>query len=282
MIHSSRVAISGGTLAETFGTAVDIDLPSNAKKIIAIVNSGADPTTTTAEGAAQILRVNSDSLSLVNQQFPVSPYLSSGPSTNNDGSGSVATIIPVAWGSDQKPVKGATISIDIAPTAAVTVAFLHETALLWEDFETPTPQDWNLKFPNIVPVVGGQLDAAQQLTTTRTALAALTIPSWIREIVGFKAGMVKEGAITASEEILGFIEMTSSIPSISPLDIPVLNATGGSLGTPAGGHGIYFDDIPWLPIYIKGTGKQETITPFINMRTAVTTGNNVFVAVAYR
>lgn len=277
MIHSTRQAISSGTTAESFGTSVNFDLDNNARKVVAILDIGVDPIYTTAEGAAGILRCNSSSLGLTNEEFLTGPYTSSGPGTNSSGQAQTINIIPIDW----PVVGGETIAIDIAPTAAITTARLHETALLWNDDKEELPDDWMSKFPGIVQVGGGQVDAAQQLTVTRTALAALTIPSWVEEIVGMKAGMLKEGAITAGEEITGFFEFISSIPGLAPLNIPTGLGSGATLGTPVG-TGLYFDKIPWVPIYIKGTGKQETITPFVTLRTAVTTGNNVFVQVAYR
>lgn len=275
MIHAQRSAISAGTTAEAYGTVVNTDLQKNAKRVLAILALGVDPTYTTAEGAAGLLRVNARSIGISNEVFPVGPFTNSGPATNSGSTHTIIDVVDLDW----HVTGGERIAIDIAPSVTITTARLYEVAVLWSDEKSP-PGDWLDKFPLKVRSMGCQVDAAQQLTTTRTALAALTIPAWAREIIAYKAWLLKEGAITAAEEGLGYFEVTSSIPNVAPLELPSCNAYGATLGTPVD----HFNPItiPWVPIHIPGTGGEETITPFVILRTAITTGNNAGFAVAYR
>ena len=275
--HARRQALTGGTTAETYGTAVTETLDANARRALALLVFGAAPTDTAEEGSHGILRINASSLGLSNQKFMVGPYETSGPATNSSGQGNIMTVIPLDW-----KLKGnERISYDIAPSATVTAGKLYELALLWRDDVSP-PADWLFKFPNTVAVVGGDQDSASQTTTTRTAMAALTIPAWAREVVGYKATVQKTGAITTAEEGLGYFELQSTIPGITPLELPTVYGTGAALGTPAGGSGQYISDVPYVPIHIPTTGKEETITPFIILRTAVTTANTVSFSLIYR
>ena len=63
------------------------------------------------------------------------------------------------------------------------------------------PADWMSKFPDVMGANGSVATSARQLTVARTALPALTIPKWAKTVVGFRVVDLKEGAITASEEL---------------------------------------------------------------------------------
>ena len=275
-VYSSRVGpISSGTVALTFGAVVTLPLSTAAKQIIALIVSGVDATYTTAIGAAGILRVSSESLKIVDVDIPTGPYTSSGPGTNGSGQAMIQDIIPVDW-----PCEGGErINFSVAPSAANTVARLYEVMVMFAD-SFGAPADWVKAFPDVVPFKGSKTIAAQQLTVTSTDLTALIVPAWAKEIVAVKCVDLKEGAITAGEECLGYFNMKTTIPGADPQYYPT-NGLGATLGTPVG-TGMYHDWIPWIPVYLPMRGKDETITPNINMRTAVTTGNNVLFSVAYR
>ena len=127
---------------------------------------------------------------------------------------------------------------------------------------------------------GSRTVDASQTTTTETALTAITVPSWAKEVVGCRALVHKTGAITAGQEVLGFFRLTSTIAGIGSQEYPT-NALGATLGTPVG-TGQSHDWIPWLPMHIKTPGTNQTITPSINLRTAVTTANRVVFQLAWR
>lgn len=276
MLHCSRVAVAGGTSAGSYGTKVNLNLENYARQVVAIAVIGVDATVTAAEGSCQMMRLNSKDLGYADQVFPIGPYQTSSPATHNAGFPAEIDIIPLDW-----PLGGKeTITIDIAPQGASTAAKLYEVAALWSD-DQGQPNDWRNRFPDVVPFKGGDMVGAQQLTTTRTALTAIDIPPWANEIIAVKALITKTGAITAAEEGLAYIDITTTLKGTAPQDYPVSIAQGATLGTPtAVGQG--FARAPWIPTHIPLTGKKETITPYINLRTAITTDNRVAFAVAWR
>lgn len=258
------------------GTAVTLTLNSKARKIHAIINVGSDPTYTTAEGGASVIRLNSTSIQgLANRDFLSGPVTTSGPATNSSGQGMIQDIIPL----DLDVSGNEDIDVSAYPTTTLTTARLHEVGILYSDGSVPS--DWLMKFPNPLPMKGADEVNASQLTTTETGLTAITVPSWAKALVAVRPIVHKTGAITAAEEVQGFFRLTSTIADFGVQEFPT-NALGATLGTPVG-TGMYHDRIPpWIPIYIPTTGKNESVTPAINLRTAVTTANRVTFGLAWR
>lgn len=277
MVHSDRVgALAAGTTGGAYGTPVNLTLDTEAEHIFALIVSGVDPIYTTAEGAHGQLRVNSKSLGINQELFPVGPYTTSGPGTNGSGQAMIQEVIKVDW-----PCNGGeTLSFDVAPTNTITTARLYEVMVMYINKGARPPSDWIDKFPDCVAFKGSQVVNAQQLTTTRTALANIVIPAWAKEIVAIKSIILKTGAITAGEECLGYFEIQGTIRGIANQHYPT-NGLGATLGTPVG-TGMYHDSLPWIPVWIPMKGKDETLTPWINLRTAITTDNQVHFAIAYR
>jgi hypothetical protein len=229
---------------------------------------------TTAEGSLGYLRLNCADIGIVNQVWATSPYTTSGPATNSSGQCTVQDIIPL----DYTVAGKNTLSFDVAPGTTVTTGRVSTVGVQYAD--SMPPQDWCDSYPYPVGMKGAGVTSAQVLTTTRTTLGAITIPAWVNEIVACRAAFLKTGAITAGQAVSGFVDFESTIPAIAPQKIPT-NALGATLGTPVG-TGLYHEGIPWIPMYIKGTGQSETITPYANLRAAVSTGNSCFVSVAWR
>lgn len=276
MLHCTRIAVAGGTSDKTYGSKVDLDMESYSRQAVALLCIGADATNTAAEGSSQFIRVNCKSLGIVDSVIPVGPYQSSGPATNSSGYPSELQIIPVDW-----PLKGKEkFKIDIAPRGDSTVAKLYEVAMLWADSQGP-PDDWKLKFPNVLPMTGSDAVGAKQISTTRTALDTIEIPDWAKEIIAVQALAYKTGAITAAEEGLGYVDFKLTIKGVAPQEYPVSWAHGATLGTPVG-VGQAALNPPWIPTHIPLSGKTETLSPFINLRTAVTTDFDVAFAVKWR
>ena len=274
-VYCDVVNVSTGTAVNTFGASATVTLNSKAKRVIGIVSSGADATFTAEEGAASVLRIASDDLGFGNQDFPIPPYTTSGPATNGSGQGAKQNILPLDW-----EAKGnERVVVDVGLTGTITVARLHAVGVIYTD-EMPLPNDWKMRFPGIVNVKGGASVNASQLTTTETALTAITVPGWAKEIIAAKAAVLKTGAITAAEEVLAVFRLNSTIPDLGIQEFPS-NGIGATLGTPVG-TGISFDDIPWIPMYVPMRGKNETVTPQVNLRTAVTTANRVVFGLAWR
>jgi hypothetical protein len=276
-IFADGVSLASGTTVDTFGTSANVILNSRAKKILAVIAIAVDQTFTAAEGSAIRLRMNSSGVKdfAGPADWMVGSLETSGPATNSSGQGALQEITP--W--DITTVGGETLTFDAAPTSTITTARLLEVTILYSDGNVPQDIIDNLPSPP-VRIKGAFTVDASQLTTVPTALASITVPGWAKEIVGCKAVMHKTGAITAGEEVLGFMNLTGTIADMGVQRYPT-NGIGATLGTPVG-TGQYEARIPWLPMHIPTPGKDITITPNVNLRTAVTTANRVAFTLAWR
>lgn len=275
MLYSDEVTLTSGTTADTFGTAGTITLGNQARRVLGIVNSGCLTTYITAEGSASVLQMVCKSLGIASTQFSVGPYLTSGPAANAEGAPDIQEVIPL----DIPCAGGEIFSFQTAPTSTMSNANSNMVQLLYSDNDFP-PADWLMRFPSIVPIKDGYESDAQQLTTTRTALTAITVPSWAREIVGIKVTVIKTGAITAAQYDQVVVELTGTIPNMTP-NKWISNSNGATLGTPVG-IGTPFPRVEYIPMWIPLSGRTETITPYVNLVSAVSTGNKVQVGLVWR
>jgi hypothetical protein len=266
--------ITSGTTAATFGTGQNLTLNAKARRVIALVNSGCDTVYTTAEGSNIILRIDSSSLGLSDQRMSVGPYITSGPATNSSGQSMAPEIFPLDWECFGNEV----ITLSTALTATNTTGKSNLIGLEYVD--TLPPADWIRAFPDQVAAKGGYVASGSQLTTTRTALTAINIPTWVSELTSMKAVSLKTAAITAGQYEQLYMEVTSSIPDITPMKI-MSNSDGSTLGTPVG-TGLYHEQLKYTPIYIRNVGGAQTITPYVNLTAAVSTGNAVSFGVNWR
>ena len=274
--YIDEATLTGGVTKDTFGTASTFYLNSKARRVIALLTSGCDTTITTAEGGSTQLQVNSSSLGLADQRFQVGPY--------NEGSATATNIANQVSGQETIPVDwpcggGEAIAVAAAPTCTKTVGVSLMTGIMYCDVLPPT--DWRSQFPLPVPVKGGFVVDASQATTTRTALTAVSIPTWAQEFVGVKATVLHSASLTAGQSNQVVFEVTSTLPDITPMKIPS-NSSGPTLGTvtmfPGGGH----DQVPIIPVYYKLPGGTQTITPYVNLVAAVTASDSVNFAAYWR
>lgn len=272
-VYRTRVgAISAGTTAGTYGTSVSVSLPSEAKYLLGLDIVGVDPTYTTAEGAAAVVRLKSNSFQ-GDFQLLTGPYTTSGPATNSSGqtmeTDSIALIVDGLGGGDS-------VSVAVTPTATITTARLYEAVLISSD-QAP-PQEWYAYCNDGAgPFRWASCAMSAQTTTARTGLTTtgdlevpIKVPNWVRAIRGVRAIFLKNGAITAGEELLAYYDlMNTSLQKIGDQTF-LSNGLGATLGTPVG-TGMAHDYVPWQRCVIPIGGKNQTITPSINVRTAVTT-----------
>jgi len=269
--------VTSGTSANTFGTAVSSRVPSWARALLAITIVSVDQTTTAAQGKNGILRLNLSDLGISNQEFSVGPYVTSSPATNNSGQSNVVKIIPM----DIQCGGNENLEIDIAPTGSSTVGTLSEIGLLYANKPEFLPPAFMNKIGlGLLPLRGGKVESAQQLTTQRTALTGIDAPSWAKAIVGCQGLLLKNGAITAGQECLGYFQMSNTL-GITPFSFPTSFASGGTLGTPTG-TGQYANEVPYLPCFIPLPSAVQTFTPQVLLTTAVSTGNRAVASLVWR
>lgn len=269
--------LTAGVTASTYGTAVNENLPSWARAILGLAVIHVLPTVTTAEGKAVKIRINCKSIGINNAEFETGNVQTSAPATNESGFASVIDFIPLDW----RCSGGEQITLDAAPLGASTAGDLVEAAWLVTNNPDKLPKKFldAVSMGRCMPFKSGSVVDAQQTTTTRTALTAIKTDSWAEAVVGVRLDVIKTGAITAGEEGIGVLEIDN--PFVPDFTIPACFASSATLGTPVG-TGLHANKVPYLPCYIPLSGKEETFTPYIILRTAVTTDNRVSAALAWR
>ena len=268
--YVQELLLTGGTAAATFGTSVTVNLNSKANNLIGFIYSACDTVYTTAQGTAgDQLQFNSPSLGISNQTWSVGPWNSSGPATNSSGQCMVQDIIPVE--AFVNPKGNEALTFALAANAAITTG--HSAVLGVQYSQDLPPPYWMQAYPSISFARGALVAEAQQLTTTATNLAALSIPSWWSEVIACRSVDMKTLAITAAQYEQAYFNVFSTIPDVAPMQIPT-NSMGSSLGTPVG-TGMFDDVMPQIPLYFETPGGTQTVTPQVNLIGAVSTGNNV-------
>lgn len=269
--------LTAGVTASTYGTAVSDTLPTWAKAVLGVAVIHVLPTVTAAEGKSLKVRFNAKSIGINNAEFETGNVTTSAPATNESGYANIVDFIPLDW----KCSGGESVSVDAAPLGASTAGDLVELSWLVTNDPSGLPKKFYEALVNgkCMPFRSGSVVDAQQLTTVRTALTAIKIDSWAEAVVGVRLDVVKTGAITAAEEGIGVLDIDN--PFVTDFTIPACFASSATLGTPVG-TGIYGNRVPYLPCYIPLSGKEETFTPYIILRTAITTDNRVSAALAWR
>tara|TARA_Y100000310_G_scaffold343638_1_gene452225 strand:- start:1520 stop:2377 length:858 start_codon:yes stop_codon:yes gene_type:complete len=272
--HST--GLTSGVVTNTYGTAVNQVLPDWAKGILGMAVVGVLPTVTAAEGHASKVRINIKSRGISNEEFIAGCVTTSAPATNEAGYPAVVEFIPL----DIAINGGETITLDVAPLGSSTAGMLFEVCYLLSNAPAGLPKSFTdaLLSGSHLALRGGAAVTATQLTVVRTALTNIDVEA-SKVIVAASLSVIKDGAITTAEEGLGTIEFDTSV--VPEFVIPACFATSAALGTPVG-SGMSAVKIPKLPCYIPTPNKQITITPFITLRTAVSTANIVAASLNWR
>lgn len=286
-IYSDVVASASiGATANTFDALGTITLRSDAKRLFGFWVEAALATSTAAEAVHGMMRVNSGDLGIGAQVYPIPPYGGGAPATNIDFRQHLAEFCPMnvpVNGKDKLDIEISTQLPDGTGALSVVVAAIYE-AYTEEKFalKGELQREILAKWPEMSPVGRGCQTAAAAAVTTvaETAMTALKIPGWVRELVGCKQYMVPD-LMTAGEEIVGYVTYKSTMPNFDPQKWPFGVAFSAPLGTPVGKGAV----APWIPamgMYFPTTGKSEEVQGFVNMNVAITTGNPVSGAIYFR
>lgn len=286
-IYSDVVAAAAvGATADTFDAVGTINLRSDAKRLFGFWVEAALATSTAAEAVHGQVRINSGDLGIGTQVYPAPPYGGGAPATNIDFRQHIVEFLPMnvpVNGRDKIDVEFSTQLPDGTGACSVVVGAVYE-AYTEEKFalKGDLQREILARFPEMSPIGRGcKTEATAAVTTVaETAITALEIPGWAREIVGFKQYMVPD-LMTAGEEIVGYVVYRSSMPNFEPQKWPFGVAFSAPLGTPVGKGAV----APWIPAmaaYFPTTGKTETITGYSVLNVAITTGNPVSAAAFFR
>lgn len=212
------------------------------------------------------------------QLYGVGPYQGGAPGTNIGFVTHVSEWIPFvheAKGSEKVTLKYSTHTPD--PTKACVVA-----ASVVFEANGRAPDDAMKMWPHMAEIGGGGDTEAKSpvLTVAETAITDLEIPSWAKEIIGFKQ-MIVPDLMTEKEPVVGFVRYRSSVKDWEPQEWLFAAAFGAALGTPVG-RGAEAQIAPKMAAHMPLSGRNETITPNVVLVAAITTGHGVQSTVYYR
>ena len=280
-VYSAAVSSTGaGGTADTFDNVGTVTLRDEATKVLGAWIVAAPVTSTAAEAVHGQVRITMSG-AFGQETFPAPPYMGGPPASNVGFRAVVPEFIPFVHDVDG----GEDVVIDYSthvqdPTGAnAVVACVVYVAGKADPGQGPAEIMAN--WPHMAPISGGGDSEArgQTLTVAESAITDLVIPNGASEIVGFKQAIVPD-LMTAGEEIIGFVRYRSTIGDFTPQEWP-LNAWGAPLGTPVG-NGAYVSSVPPLAGFVKTPGSRATISPFVVLVAAVTTGHSVSASVFYR
>ena len=206
---SDTVQMRAGATPQTFDGAQTLRLNERAKKIVSLEMSQSQSVRTTDEGSAVVVRLSSSNWN-GNRYFLIGNSLVGGPATNCSVGGAVKDII--ALDIDVQP--NTTVLVDITEALGATQTGTHDVVIEFTYADGAIPADVKAAIEGRAgcpSVKGGTYNyiAGQTLTAetplTANAGALVNIPSEANEIVGIGTAAELDGAVTADEEIAGFI-----------------------------------------------------------------------------
>jgi len=255
----------------TYDGGGSVTLSDKARRILAVIMSTSMSTQTADEGGQPILKLSSDSIA----SLATTAYIlygipdMSGPATNASCFILPYEIIPL-----NLPCAGNNkLSIDATSTGATQTGTYDQThGVMYCD--VMPPPDWQAKFPNCVPAVSGVANWQAIATTTETKLATHEsssdnrIPSQAREIIAIKPNISKDGAVTAAQEMIGYVRLEGSGFGFGTSKWPTNGIVGG-LGTEVDLNGPHL--CPYIPCHMGPLPAADIIvTMYINLYGAVT------------
>lgn len=280
-VHADTITSTGaGGVADTFDNVGTVELRSDATKVLGIWVNAVPVTATAAEAIHGQLRVTSSDLGVGAQIYNAPPRMGGAPATNIDFRTSLPEFIPFVYsevqGKENIVIDYSTHLQDPTAANAVTATVVYETR------GEGLPEELKMHWPYMAPITsGGDAEATGQVTALGpTAMTNLNIPAWAQAIIGFGQTIVPD-LMTTAEEVIGFVQYTSTIPDFEPQEWPLLMAYGAPLATPVGKGAEAQIPFGYLGGYFPATGKNETITPSIALVAAVTTGHSVATGVQF-
>jgi hypothetical protein len=270
----SQVAphFDGGATPNTFdGSATAIvTLHAKAKRARYVSLSHSLSAYTTNESTQMVARLNQDNRF---RYYPAQWGASSGPATNNALKGMPVTLIPVDF--DLKP--GGTLKWDVTSTGGTqTGTFGCALGIAYEANGAASP-DVMARFPNLVPVKDGLWEYDAVAAATRQVLdgaggaglaGKIDVPDKIRELVALFVSVTVDGAVTAAENVNGYVDLESNL-DIGYQQYPLPSVMPGA-GTEV--EGSVFTPGVFYPMSIPiPTGTAIWFKIYANLQTAVTT-----------
>ncbi len=271
MLYSDRVQLTANAADDTDGTAVDLTLNGQAKRILYVWGAIADVTRTPAEGRQSSIFLTGD-IGVGGSPRPLVPI---GTQRGSSLGGTVdeadanVSFYPVDWETSPNAV----ISMGLRGIGG-TAAQIAEAGLIYSDGEGHPPAGpWNGMGLRAAPK---WIISTDQTTITNsvveTALGAITVPGNAVQCVGLGVGGALDGILVTAEEVLPTVRWSATGANVTQFEpaqrwpIPG-NYFDAGLSTvilgPSGGP------VEFMPLMF-GVSRNSTITPQVTFRTAVT------------
>lgn len=114
--------------------------------------------------------------------------------------------------------------------------------------------------------------ASDDICATAVAMPfpdTMTVPGWVSEIVAVGITITPDAVTTATEHLVGYLEIGGTIPGLYPMQIP-LPAFHASTGVVVGQSDVCYEYI--LPMYIDHKGNADSVLNFTTVVQQVTSG----------
>lgn len=276
VMFCDRVLIRGGATPDTYDGAGSLVLNQKAAKLEALIVSNSLSIYTVDES-------NGMAVQLGGTNFITDMRIPAGWISN---AGTAANVSPVTLGPDIIPIdkvvsKNTTVEIDLTTILGATQTGTHDVTigLLYSDGDVPS--EIVSKIPNIVGMGGCNVTRDSAVTTTaETPAPTFTIPAWASEIIGGKFLMALDTAVTASQELTGYIRLELGVTEASSEQKYPLVGGYPNLGTDVDGAQAAIPN--WTPMYIPLPDREITVRSFTNLASAMTGGVEIAISLAYR
>jgi hypothetical protein len=272
--YEALAQMRGGATPHTYDGAVTVSLNSMARRIIGLTLSHSISVRTTDEAVGMVVRLSSSEWN-GNRYFGMGFGGTMGPATNSSQQ-SVALdympfLQPVAANSD--------IVVDITTVLGATMTGTNDITLIIHYDSGDTPVDvlqaaaaksglpYNIRGGNYVYTAAQTGTAETALTGNNTEVA--NIPAEAKEIVGSRQLSATDGALTADEEITGYVRWDFGIPEQGDQRSPIPALVPGD-GTEVDTGAV----ANWShsPMYLRLPSKLVVTRGYINLYGA-STGN---------
>lgn len=270
MLYSDRVQLTASTSDDTDGTAVDLTLNGEARRILYVWGQAVDATRTPAEGRQINAFLSGDfHPGSPRPLVPIGTMRGSSLGGTVDEADAAAQFYPVDWGTSGNGV----ISIGLRGIGG-SAAQLAEVGLVYSDGEGHPPVGpWNNKGLRAAPKwVISTDDTAITNSTTETSLAAITVPGQARTCVGLGVAGALDGVLVTAEEVMASVRWTATganIKQFEPAQRWPIPGVGQDAGLSTVIHGPSGGPMLFMPLLFSVV-PNSTLTPLVTFRTAVT------------
>lgn len=132
--------------------------------------------------------------------------------------------------------------------------------------------------PVASPIINVDVVRAQVNAAALTAVGNIVLSEKASKITGIFCSAIQDNVITAGEELIGFVQLSSNDIDLTPMQVPLANAFGAGLGATI--QSAMPMNHAFIPVSIPVLG-GSTISAAVDLNTALTNAAEVSVYIAY-